>query len=142
MLYTELDGLFKANGSRVRPIAFASITSDRGHFVLECTHVRKRSCPNTESHTQGMVQSMDRLVLVEMDFGSFFLFGSNKIRNIRIMEKHLVFYYIGISIVVLSHLYMAFNMSAPAMRRHALLNLLAAAFIAYFFLFSQGFIQW
>jgi hypothetical protein len=50
----------------------------------------------------------------------------------------LVFYYIGISIILVSHLYM---LSIPSMRSHAILNLVAAAFIAYYFMNKEGFIR-
>jgi hypothetical protein len=54
------------------------------------------------------------------------------------MNIHLVFYYIGISIVFLTHIYM---LSTPAMRTHAIINLVAACFIAYYFLNKEGFIR-
>jgi len=55
------------------------------------------------------------------------------------MNIHLVFYYIGIAIIFLSHSYMVVKM--PSMRNHGLLNLFAAFCIAYYFMFKEGFIH-
>jgi len=54
------------------------------------------------------------------------------------MSIHLIFYYIGISLVVVTHLYVLSN---PAMRVHAIINLVAAACIAYYFMNKEGFIK-
>ena len=56
------------------------------------------------------------------------------------MNLHLVFYYIGISIILLSHIGMLFNKSAEA-RTHAAVNLFAAACIAYYFMNKEKFIH-
>jgi hypothetical protein len=54
------------------------------------------------------------------------------------MNIHLIFYYIGISIIIMSHLYM---LTVPSMQSHALLNLAAAGCIAYYFMNKEGFIR-
>ena len=56
------------------------------------------------------------------------------------MDLHLVFYYLGISIIFLSHLGMLFNKSAGA-RMHAAVNLFAASCIAYYFMNKERFIH-
>jgi hypothetical protein len=55
------------------------------------------------------------------------------------MDIHLVFYYLGILIIFLSHITMAIN--PGPMRIHAYLNLFAAACIAYYFMNKENFIQ-
>ena len=55
------------------------------------------------------------------------------------MDLHLIFYFIGIAIVFVSHLMML--RSGPGARNHALLNLFAAACIAYYFMNKENFIQ-
>ena len=55
------------------------------------------------------------------------------------MNIHLVFYYIGIAIIFFTHLFMVFK--SGRMRSHAVLNLFAAACIAYYFMFREGYIQ-
>ena len=59
---------------------------------------------------------------------------------VTIMDLHLVFYYLGISIIFLSHIGMLFNKSADA-RIHAATNLFAAVCIAYYFMNKEKFIQ-
>jgi len=56
------------------------------------------------------------------------------------MDLHLVFYYLGISIIFLSHIGMLFNKSAGA-RTHAAVNLFAGACIAYYFMNKEKFIH-
>jgi len=55
------------------------------------------------------------------------------------MDIHLIFYFIGIAIVFASHL-MVLN-GSPGMRNHAILNLFAAACIAYYFMNKEGYIH-
>ena len=52
------------------------------------------------------------------------------------MNIHLILYYIGI--LFLSHAYM---LSVPSMQSHSVLNLIAACFIAYYFMHKEGFIR-
>jgi hypothetical protein len=56
------------------------------------------------------------------------------------MDLHLVFYYIGIAIIFLSHIGMLFSKSAGA-RTHAAVNLFAGACIAYYFMNKERFIH-
>lgn len=53
-------------------------------------------------------------------------------------DMHLVSYYIGISIVFMTHILMLFQM--PSMKMHSLINLFAALMIAYYFMFREKFI--
>ena len=55
------------------------------------------------------------------------------------MDIDLVFYFIGIAIVFLSHIVMLGG--SDGMRNHALLNLFAAACIAYYFMNKEGYIH-
>lgn len=52
------------------------------------------------------------------------------------LEQHLLAYYIGIAIVIATHLY--FIAKRPDMKNHALLNLGGAGLIAYYFMFREG----
>jgi hypothetical protein len=54
------------------------------------------------------------------------------------MDKHLLFYYIGIAIVFLTHIRM---LMGNFFNTHALLNLFAALSIAYYFTHKEGFIR-
>jgi hypothetical protein len=61
------------------------------------------------------------------------------------MDAHLISYYIGISIVLASHVYMLTSpiqaMKLMTMEQHAYVNLLAVALIAYYFMYSQKYIS-
>lgn len=52
---------------------------------------------------------------------------------------HLISYYIGISIIFLTHIFMLFQM--PSMRMHSIINLVAALMIAYYFMFRERIIN-
>lgn len=58
------------------------------------------------------------------------------------MDLHLLAYFVGIFIVFASHAYMLYAPDRPIMnmRQHCLINMLAAAFIAYYFLHKEGYI--
>ena len=54
------------------------------------------------------------------------------------MDKHLIFYYIGIAIVFFTHIQILMgNLSST----HALLNIFAGLCIAYYFMHKEGFIR-
>lgn len=55
------------------------------------------------------------------------------------MDLHLIFYFIGIAIVFTSHAMMLSG--SPGMQNHAILNLFAAACIAYYFMNKEGYIH-
>jgi hypothetical protein len=55
------------------------------------------------------------------------------------MDIHLLFYFIGIAIVFVSHLTMLTG--SPGMRNHAILNLIAGSCIAYYFMNKEGYIH-
>lgn len=57
---------------------------------------------------------------------------------------HLTYYYIGIATIFLTHLYMFANpeMNSISGRIHALINIIAASFIAYYFMHKEGFITY
>ena len=55
------------------------------------------------------------------------------------MNIHLLAYFIGITILVLSHAYMLVKM--PSMRDHSILNLVAASLVAYYFMHREGYIR-
>jgi len=57
------------------------------------------------------------------------------------MNIHLVSYYLGIFIIFATHIWMLFSSSSNSMRIHSLLNLMAACFIAYYFMNKEKFIK-
>lgn len=59
------------------------------------------------------------------------------------MNIHLFFYYLGIAIVFITHIYMLMkpSMNMKQMQMHAIINLVAALFIAYYFMNKEGFIK-
>ena len=54
---------------------------------------------------------------------------------------HLIFYYIGITIVFLTHIFMLIMPSMKGMRLHAVINIIGALCIAYYFMYREGFIK-
>lgn len=56
------------------------------------------------------------------------------------MEKHLIFYFIGIAIVFLTHAMMLVK-NLPSINTHAAVNLFAASCIAYYFMHREGYIR-
>lgn len=58
------------------------------------------------------------------------------------MDIHLISYYIGISIVFFTNLYILFNLPSPkTISYYAYVNLLGAVFIAYYFMYKEEFID-
>lgn len=59
------------------------------------------------------------------------------------MNVHLLFYYIGIFIVFASHVYILAMPNKPltSMKTHCILNIVAASFIAYYFMNKEGYIK-
>lgn len=59
------------------------------------------------------------------------------------MDGHLVSYYIGISIVIITHLYTFVNPSMIQMspKLHSVINLVAVLFIAYYFMHKETYIK-
>lgn len=55
------------------------------------------------------------------------------------MDKHLLAYFIGIAIVFGSHIMMAIQ--SRGTNKHAMINIVAACLIAYYFMNKQGYIQ-
>lgn len=57
------------------------------------------------------------------------------------MDIHLISYYIGIFIVFVTHIYMLVISSSNDMKIHSILNIMAAIFIAYYFMNKEKFIK-
>lgn len=63
----------------------------------------------------------------------------NKLIEYTTANRHLILYYIGIFIVFASHVYMLMaEMKQSQMVGHAILNLVAGVFIAYYFLNKEN----
>jgi hypothetical protein len=58
------------------------------------------------------------------------------------MNLHIILFYIGILIILGSHIYMLWRPTKPivSMEVHAYTNLLAGIFILYYFMNKQGYI--
>lgn len=54
------------------------------------------------------------------------------------MDIHLISYYIGIFIVFVTHIYMLIISSSNDMKIHSILNIIAACFIAYYFMNKEN----
>ena len=58
------------------------------------------------------------------------------------MDIHLIFYYIGIALVFITHIYMlVVYKNNKEMLVHASINIFAALCIAYYFMNKEGFIE-
>ena len=63
------------------------------------------------------------------------------------MDRHLIFYYIGIALVFLTHIYMLvknkdlIQHGRTAWIMHALVNIFAALCVAYYFMNKEGYIH-
>jgi len=57
------------------------------------------------------------------------------------MDIHLISYYIGILIILATHIYMLFDNASNTMIIHSVINIVAVLFIAYYFMNKEGFIQ-
>ena len=62
------------------------------------------------------------------------------------MDQHLILYYIGISIVFASHIFMlvaetSMLIKTSNIQAHAAANIVAGCFIAYYFMNKEGFIK-
>jgi hypothetical protein len=56
------------------------------------------------------------------------------------MNRHLLFYFIGIILVFGTHIFMVFS-NNQSMQIHAATNLFAGCSIAYYFMNKEGFIK-
>lgn len=59
------------------------------------------------------------------------------------MDRHLIFYYIGILIIFASHIYLLIQVKQDdqMMKIHSYINLAAGVFIAYYFMHKEEFIK-
>jgi len=58
------------------------------------------------------------------------------------MDKHLISYFAGISIVLASHIYFLAKSPSEEMKMHSYANIAGALLIAYYFMSREGYISY